>query len=102
MKDNEKKNYEGVRAFLIARVSDPRQVDALPAQKLRLEEYADKLKLRPELRSFDETAYKEDRSKFLEIINNAIKCPDEYILVFDKVDRLTRDVSSEVVRTLKT
>ena len=101
MKDNEKKNYEGVKAFLIARVSDPRQVDALPAQKLRLEEYADKLKLRPELHSFDETAYKEDRSKFLEIINNAIKCPDEYILVFDKIDRLTRDVSSEVVRTLK-
>ena len=30
----EVKDYEGMKAFLIARVSDPRQVDALPAQEL--------------------------------------------------------------------
>lgn len=101
MNNNETKNYEGVKAYLIARVSDPRQVDALPAQELRLNEYAERLKLKPELHTFDETAYKEDRVKFLEIINNAIKYTHEYILVFDKIDRLTRDVSSEVVRTLK-
>src|SRR5258708_3418254 len=31
MKNTEEKNYKGVKAFLIARVSDPRQTDALPA-----------------------------------------------------------------------
>ena len=39
MKTTEDKNYEGVKAFLIARVSDTRQSDALPAQNLRLKAY---------------------------------------------------------------
>ncbi len=60
------KKYEGVKAFLISRVSDPRQTDALPAQEFRLSEYAGRLKLSDESYSFDETAYKEDRAKFLE------------------------------------
>lgn len=97
----QEKNYEGVKAFLIARVSDPRQVDALPAQELRLKEYAERLKLSTELYRFDETAYKEDRAKFLEIVDKVTQYPKDFILVFDKIDRLTRDVSSEVVRTLK-
>jgi site-specific DNA recombinase len=97
----QEKNYEGVKAFLIARVSDPRQVDALPAQELRLKEYAERLKLSTELYRFDETAYKEDRAKFLEIVEKVTQYPKDFILVFDKIDRLTRDVSSEVVRTLK-
>lgn len=98
---SEEKNYEGIKAFLIARVSDPRQIDALPAQELRLKEYAERLKLSSELHSFDETAYKEDRTKFLEIVDGAMKHPNYYVMVFDKIDRLTRDVSSEVVRKLK-
>jgi site-specific DNA recombinase len=97
----EEKNYEGVKAFLIARVSDPSQREALPAQELRLNEYAERLKLNAELHSFDETAYKEDRVKFLQIVDKVTQYPDYYIIVFDKIDRLTRDVSSEVVRTLK-
>lgn len=97
----EDKNYEGVKAFLIARVSDPSQREALPAQELRLNEYAERLNLNAELHSFDETAYKEDRVKFLEIIDKVTQYPSNYIIVFDKIDRLTRDVSSEVVRTLK-
>lgn len=97
----QEKNYEGVKAFLIARVSDPRQVDALPAQELRLKVYAERLKLSTELYRFDETAYKEDRAKFLEIVDKVTQYPKDFILVFDKIDRLTRDVSSEVVRTLK-
>ena len=95
------KDYEGMKAFLIARVSDPRQVDALPAQELRLNEYADRYKFSKELHRFDETAFKEDRAKFIEIVDEAIKYPKYFVMVFDKIDRLTRDVSSDVVRTLK-
>ena len=36
-------NYEGVKGTLIARVSDPSQREALPAQILRLREYSEKL-----------------------------------------------------------
>lgn len=97
----EVKDYEGMKAFLIARVSDPRQVDALPAQELRLNEYSDRYKFDKELYRFDETAFKEDRAKFIEIVEEAIKYPKYFVMVFDKIDRLTRDVSSDVVRTLK-
>ncbi len=97
----EVKDYEGIKAFLIARVSDPRQVDALPAQELRLNEYSDRYKFNKELHRFDETAFKEDRVKFIEIVDEAIKYPKYFVMVFDKIDRLTRDVSSDVVRTLK-
>lgn len=99
--NEEKKNYEGVKAFLIARVSDPNQRKALPAQKLRLQDYSDFKQLNSEYHEFDETAYKADREKFLEIIDHATQYKGFYVLVFDKIDRLTRDVSSEVVRKLK-
>lgn len=98
---DEKNKYEGVKAFLISRVSDPRQADALPAQEHRLDVYAEGLKLNAEKHLFDETAYKEDRAKFEEILDHATQYKGFYILVFDKIDRLTRDVSSEVVRRLK-
>ncbi len=98
---NDQNKYKGVKAFLISRVSDPRQTDALPAQEHRLDEYAEHLKLNAEKHLFDETAYKEDRTKFLDIINSATLYKGFYILVFDKIDRLTRDVSSQVVMDLK-
>ncbi len=98
---NEMKSYEGTKAFLIARVSDPSQRTALPAQTLRLNQYAESLSLDAELHSFDETAYKEDRVKFLEIVNKAIAHPGSFIMVFDKIDRLTRDCSSSIINTLK-
>lgn len=93
--------YAGVKAFLIARVSDPSQVDALPAQVLRLNNYAERLGLDSELFSFDETAYKEDRRRFQEIVNKIIKYKGKRIAVFDKIDRFTRDASSEIVRIMK-
>lgn len=96
----ETRNYEGAKAFLIARVSDPSQVEALPAQELRLRKYAEELKLNYEMYSFDETAYKDDRRKFQEIVSIIAHC-DDAIAVFDKIDRFTRDASSEVVRILK-
>lgn len=101
MKTLEDKNYEGVKAFLIARVSDTRQSDALPAQSLRLEAYADRLKLNGEYFAFDETAYKEDRQKFTEIVDKIYSSPDFCVVVFDKIDRFTRDASSEVVQIMK-
>lgn len=93
--------YNNVKAFLIARVSDPSQRDALPAQILRLNEYAKQHDMDGELYSFDETAYKEDRHKFQEIVNKIAHYPGFRVVVFDKIDRFTRDASSEVVRILK-
>lgn len=92
---------KGSKAFMIARVSDPSQRDALPAQELRLKEYAERFELNSEMLSFDETAYKSDRQKFQEIVERVAKYPEFCIVVFDKIDRFTRDSSSEVVRVLK-
>ena len=101
MFDNRQNEYKGMKAFLIARVSDPKQIEALPAQERRLKEYSEKHELNSELHSFDETAYKEDRLKFFEIVDTATGHKDKFIMVFDKIDRLTRDCSSEIVRNLK-
>ena len=97
------KNYEGTKAFLIARVSDPRQTDALPAQELQLNNYAEKLRVTEtsELYKFDETAFKEDRQKFQKIVQTISDYPEFCIVIFDKIDRFTRDASSEVVQVLK-
>ncbi len=95
------KDYTDTKAFLIARVSDPSQREALPAQIIRLNDYAQKLNLDSELFSFDETAYKDDRKKFQEIVDKIAHYRGKRIAVFDKIDRFTRDSSSEVVRILK-
>lgn len=99
--NNQDKKYKGIKAFLIARVSDPSQIEALPAQVLRLNNYAERLGLDGELFSFDETAYKEDRRKFQEIVKRIVKYKGKRIAVFDKIDRFTRDASSEIVRIMK-
>lgn len=86
--------------FLIARVSDVEQRKALPAQKQKLLDYAagkgwaegkDYTYL-----EFDETAYKEDRKKFrTQVIDPLLDSKEQDIVVFDKIDRFTRDASSE-------
>ena len=98
---DEKNKYEGVKAFLIARVSDPSQRDALPAQEQRIDEYAEYKLMDKKLYSFDETAFKEDRQKFEEIVETIKNYPKFCVVVFDKVDRFTRDCTSDVVRTFK-
>lgn len=100
MKD-QVKDYSDVKAFLIARVSDPSQRSALPGQELRLNSYSRNKGFDGELFSFDETAYKEDRQKFQEIVTTIGNYPDFCVVVFDKIDRFTRDSSSEVVRIFK-
>lgn len=91
----------GTPAFLIARVSDPGQRDALPAQELRLNAYAARHQLNGKLYSFDESAFKDHRNQFEEIVREIANYPEKCIAVFDKVDRFTRDSSSDIVRTLK-
>ena len=88
------------KAFLIARVSDVDQRVALPAQVQRLEEYAEKNELDATLISFDESAYKDTRSKFAKLIKQIEDYPDQCIVVFDKIDRYSRDSSQEEVRIL--
>ena len=82
---------------LISRVSDVEQRKALPAQKLRLENYAKELGYLPkeyEYYEFDESAYKDDRQKFSLLIEEKIKTLDDFaIIAFDKIDRFTRDAS---------
>ena len=86
--------------YLIARVSDPDQKKALPAQKKRLEDYAKSLDWLEnkdyEYIEFDETAFKDNRKRFNELVLAPIvSAKDKSIIVHDKVDRFTRDSSSE-------
>jgi len=92
------------KVILIARVSDVEQRKALPAQKLRLENYAKNERGLKEsdwqYEEFDESAYKEDRQKFAELINRLQSIPETLIIVFDKIDRFTRDASQKEVRIM--
>ena len=88
------------KAFLIARVSDPEQRQALPAQVLRLEKYAKDKDYDYELFEFDESAYKDNRKTFSKIVESIRNYPENCIVVFDKIDRYTRDSSADEVKTL--
>lgn len=97
-------NYRPTKVILIARVSDESQIDALPAQKLRLEKFAREKNFENyEYHEFNETAYSNNRKKFEEIISTIELESKIYhiILVFDKIDRFTRDSSSLQVNALK-
>lgn len=90
-----------MKAFLIARVSTDDQKDALPAQVYRIEDYAKKLRFDSETIQFSESAYSGDRAIFSGIITKIQASKELVAVVFDKVDRFTRDTSSEEVRRLK-
>ena len=86
--------------YLIARVSDPTQKIALPAQKKKLYDYADKKGWVEDVDykyvEFDETAFKENRVKFQDaVIAPLLEAKGTSICVFDKVDRFSRDSSSD-------
>ncbi len=89
-----------MKAFLIARVSTDEQADALPAQVYRLKDYAQKMAFDYELFELKESAYKGDRLKFNEVLSRVFKVDEIIALVFDKVDRYSRDSSSDEVRLL--
>lgn len=86
--------------YLIARVSDPDQKKALPAQEKKLFDYAERMNW-VEGRDFtyiefDETAYKEDRKDFHKLVIEPLRAESETaIAVFDKIDRFTRDSTSD-------
>lgn len=86
--------------YLIARVSDPDQRKALPAQKQKLFDYA-KLKDWDEGAAFtyiefDETAFKEGRKTFRELVIEPLTNEKSLsIAVFDKIDRFSRDTTSD-------
>ncbi len=85
--------------YLIARVSDPDQKKALPAQTKRLKDYA---KTKDWLEDvdydyveFDETAFKDNRKRFKQLVlEPLLAATGKSIVVFDKVDRFSRDSSS--------
>ena len=86
------------KIILIARVSDVEQRQALPAQRLRLQDYAQKFETASvSYFEFDESAYKGARQKFSELIDKIKNEPARQIVVFDKIDRFTRDASQKEV-----
>jgi len=90
-----------VKLILIARVSDIEQRKALPAQKLRLERYAEQKQLPSEYHEFDESAHKDVRQKFSKLVEHIQKQTGLCYVVFDKIDRFTRDSSQEEVKALQ-
>lgn len=88
------------KVILIARVSDVEQRKALPAQKLRLEQYAKEKGLPSKYYEFDESAYKDARRKFSELVEKIAALKEPAIVVFDKIDRFTRDASQREVRIM--
>lgn len=97
---------ENVNIFLIARVSDVEQRKALPAQRKRLYEYAMKnqwIEERDfEYIEFDETASKQNRKVFNHLVIEPIRNAESpMIIVFDKIDRFSRDSSSKEKADLK-
>jgi site-specific DNA recombinase len=87
------------KALLVARVSDVEQRKALPAQKKRLYEYAQRKRWSEGKEfsyvEFDQTAFKKDRKTFNELVIKPLQeDPQLAIVVFDKIDRFSRDSSS--------
>jgi site-specific DNA recombinase len=90
-----------MKAYLIARVSTEDQLDALPAQVHRLLDYAARRAYDYQLIEFQESAYKGERDEFRTIIEQIKANKETVIVVFDKIDRYTRDSSAEEVRMLQ-
>lgn len=90
-----------MKALLIARVSTEDQKDALPAQVHRLLDYAERNNFDHELIQFQESAYKGNRDEFKAIIDKILQYGELVAVVFDKVDRLSRDSTDQEVRTLQ-
>jgi len=93
-----------MKAIIIARVSTEEQKEAgnsLPAQIVRLENYCEKkgYKIIKKV-SFDESAYKNDRTEFDSILDYVIQQKENIAVCFDKVDRLSRNVFDKRVATL--
>ncbi len=89
-----------MKAFLIARVSTDEQADALPGQVYRLEDYANAKGYEYELFQLQESAYRGNRTSFKKIIERVQEHHEPYVIVFDKIDRYTRNSNSDEVMVL--
>lgn len=93
-----------MKAVIIARVSTEEQKEAgnsLPAQEARLKKYcASKGYEVLKNFSFDESAYKEQRNDFDDILDFVIEQKEKIAVCFDKVDRLSRNVFDKRVSML--
>ena len=90
-----------MKAYLIARVSTDDQKDALPAQRYRLQDYAAREFTSSQLVEFQESAFKEGRKQFAEIITTITAEHEPVAVVFDKIDRFSRDSSADETRALR-
>ena len=93
--------------YLVARVSDPEQRKALPAQKKKLYDYAEFMKWKEgkdfTYVEFDETAFKENRKSFRELVIEPLQNEKELaIAVFDKIDRFSRDTTGDERKDMTT
>lgn len=93
-----------MKIILLARVSTEEQKEAgnsLPAQMARLKKYAlDKGFIESDIIpfEFDESAYKKDREKFDEVMRSVDNSSEPIALCCDKIDRLIRNFTSELVK----
>ncbi len=85
-----------MKAIIVARVSTEEQKEAgnsLPAQEARLERYCNGKGFTVIKRfSFDESAYKDKRDDFDDIVKFVLQQKEKIVICFDKVDRLSRNV----------
>jgi len=85
-----------MKAILIARVSTEEQKEAgnsLPAQVVRLESYCKNRGFEIlKICSFDESAYKNDREEFDQIIDFILEQQEKVAVCCDKVDRISRNI----------
>ncbi|PIY94346.1 MAG: hypothetical protein COY68_03185 [Candidatus Levybacteria bacterium CG_4_10_14_0_8_um_filter_35_23] len=93
-----------MKAIIIARVSTEEQKEAgnsLPAQIVRLEKYCQNKNFEIIKNfSFDESAYKDKRNDFDDILDFVIGQKEKTAVCFDKVDRLSRNVFDKRVSIL--
>lgn len=89
-----------MKAYLLARVSTEEQKEALPAQTVRLIDYANKNAYDYELFEIQESAYKGERQQFQQVVDKIAEEKEKCLVVFDKIDRLTRDPYSPVYMRL--
>ena len=93
-----------MKIILLARVSTEEQKEAgnsLPAQMARLKKYALSKGFSEAdiiVFEFDESAYKKDRDKFSEVIAMIDASKDPIALCCDKIDRLIRNFTAELVK----
>jgi len=93
-----------MKAIILARVSTEEQKEAgnsLPAQIERLENYCKRKGFEVVKNfSFDESAYKSQRSDFEKIITYIKSHKEKVVVCFDKVDRFSRNVFDKSVSVL--